>query len=51
MSVCACGASSRQPQDAPREPGPSATTGRAGSGQDTYMCRDFWALAASSLEL
>ena len=43
----------RRPQDPPeaqaerRGPQP----GRAGRAGGTYMCRDFWALAASSLEL
>lgn len=46
----------RRPQDPPEaqaerrgpQPGRGGRGGRAGG---TYMCRDFWALAASSLEL
>lgn len=43
------------PRTLPQHPEPSAAgaaaTGQPSGGQETYMCRDFWALAASSLEL
>lgn len=43
VNACAHGAVSQRPWTPPAPP--------ALGGRVTYMCRDFWALAASSLEL